>query len=231
MTLEQQRRLAEELTLACESENVATIMAVMNRHYYNTQTCRSTFCVADEKYEKAFLPLHGPIASKAYLHSFMTSRRILTVKNRGAEGEFRYTYTISLDTNFASYLRKRCSGASCGTEIDACLTECLKFLAPYRSGMDISLYLYENAARLSTPQVFETIEAYLKLRHADPLLLESQGLIQCNLADDEVKAQVSELIKTLEGDDWKALSDHAEINWASAYVVLLVAAAVCAPQF
>ena len=226
MTLEQQRRLAEELTLACESENVATIMAVMNRHYYNTQTCRSTFCVADEKYEKAFLPLHGPIASKAYLHSFMTSRRILTVKNRGAEGEFRYTYTISLDTNFASYLRKRCSGASCGTEIDACLTECLKFLAPYRSGMDISLYLYENAARLSTPQVFETIEAYLKLRHADPLLLESQGLIQCNLADDEVKAQVSELIKTLEGDDWKALSDHAEINWASAYVVLLVAAAV-----
>jgi hypothetical protein len=226
MTLEQQRQLAEELTLACESENVDTIMDVMNRHYSITQTCRSAFCVADEKHEKEFLPPHGPIASKAYLHSFMTSRRILTVKNPGTKSEFRYTHTISLDTNFASYLRRRCSGASCGAEIDACLTECLKFLAPYRSGMDITLYLYENAARLSTPQVFETIEAYMKLRHADPVLLESQGLIQSNLADKQIRAQVHDMIKTLKGDDWQALSDHAEKNWASAYVVLLAAAAV-----
>ncbi len=137
-----------ELTQVCETGEKDAIMAVLNKHFYSLGTTRSVFCVTDPQYERDFLPPSRDFRGKGYLHSFLASRRIMNVKNRDEGGGWNYTYTISFDTNFPSYLRRRAHGKSLG-DLDEAITECLKFLAPYRSGIDIMPYLFENAERIT----------------------------------------------------------------------------------
>ena len=107
MTFDERLAIMSELIPACETGEGNEIMAVLNKHFYSLGTARSVFCVTDPKYERDFLPPSRDFQGKGYLHSFLASRRIMTVKNRGEGGAWNYTYTISFDTNFPSVVRRK----------------------------------------------------------------------------------------------------------------------------
>ncbi len=225
MTFDERLAIMSELTPVCETGEESKIMSVLNEHFYSLGTARSVFCVKDPKYERDFLPPSRDFLGKGYLHSFLSSRRIMTVKNRGEGGDWNYTYTISFDTNFPSYLRRRAQGKSLGS-LDEAITECLKFLAPHRSGIDIMPYLFENAERIDSPQVWETLHAYLLFMHADQDTLASSGIIECKLPQQELIEHLEGTLRMIRGTDWQVLAKHARMNWAVAYIVLLAASAV-----
>ncbi len=225
MTFDERLAILAELTPACETGEEAEIMSVLSKHFYSLGTARSIFCVKDSKYERDFLPPSQDFLGKGYLHSFLATRRIMNVKNRGEDGQWGYTYTISLDTNLPSYLRRRAQGKSLG-DLDEAITECLKFLAPHRSGINIMPYLFENAGRIDSAPVWETLHAYLSLMHADQDTLAASGIIQSKLSQYELIKILEETLRGIRGGDWQVLAKHAQSNWAVAYIVLLVASAV-----
>ena len=224
MTHDERLAIMSDLTPVCETGESDEIMAVLNKHFHSLRTARSVFCVTDPKFERDFLPPTRDFLGKGYLHSFLASRRIMNVKNRGESGAFSFTYTISLDTNFPSYLRRRAQGKSLG-DLDEAFTECLKFLAAHRSGIDIMPYLFENAERIDSLPVRETLHAYLLFRHADQDTLAATGVIDCKLPQQELIEMVEGMLCGIRGADWQMLSEHARLNWAVSYIVLLVASA------
>ena len=225
MTLDERLAIMSELTPVCETGEENEIMSVLNKHFYSLGTARSIFCVKDPKYERDFLPPSRDFMGKGYLHSFLASRRIMNVKNRGEGGRWSYTYTISFDTNFPSYLRSRAQGRALGA-LDGAISECLKFLAPHRSGIDIMPYLFENAERIDSTPVWETLHAYLSFMHADQDTLAASGVIECILPQHELIKILEETLRGIRGGEWQMLAKHAQTNWAVAYIVLLVASAV-----
>lgn len=225
MTFDERLAIMSELTSVCETGLGDEIMAVLNKHFYSLGTARSVFCVTDPKYERDFLPPSRDFRGKGYLHSFLASRRIMNVTNQGEGGTWNYTYTISFDTNLPSYLRSKARGKSLG-DLDEAFTECLQFLAPHRSGVDIELYLFENAERIDSPPVWETLHAYLSFRHADQDTLAASGIIECKLSQQELIESLEKVLRLLRGTDWQMRADHARMNWSVAYVVLLAASAV-----
>jgi hypothetical protein len=146
------------------------------------------------------------------------------MKNKGEGEDFEYTYTISFDTQFPSFLRSRYRGTPIPGQ-DEALTECLRFLAPYRTGVGIEPYLFENNERLDAPKVRETIEAYQQFRNSpeDSLI---EGRIEAGLTDAELAHEVDGVMAMLKGSDWQAYAENGKRNWAIAYICLLIAAAL-----
>lgn len=225
MTPHQNLQLITDLTYACETGDVAEIKEVMDQHFYSLQTARCIFCVNDEKYEREFLPESRSFGGKGYLHSFMASRRVMTMKNRGEGETFQYTYTISFDTQFPSYLRSRARGDTV-PNLDDEISECLRYLAPHRSGTDITPYLHENQERLETAPVRDTIRAFIEFKSSADEPLTQDGGIQTTLSAAEVEKQVDGTMQMVKGADWQASAAHAKRNWAVSYIMLLVAAAI-----
>jgi len=225
MTHQQRLQLTSELASVCDGGEVDEIMEVMNSHFHELGTARSVFCVSDRKYHRDFLPEPREFCEKGYLHCFLTSQRIMTVKNINEGTDFQYTYTISLDTNFPSYLQARASGRSLN-DLEQAFTESLQFLAPYRSGIDIMPYLYENADSVGSDSVRESVKAYLQFIFAEDAPLQNVGEIVCSISDSALEERLNETIRMIQGSDWQALASHAKRNWAVAYSVLLAAATI-----
>ncbi len=224
MTFDQRVIFVTELAPACETGDVDAIKKVMDKYFHQLHTARSLFCVTDEKYEMPFLPESRDFLGKGYLHSFLASRRLMTMKNLGEGEDFRYTFTISLDTQFPSFLRSRHRGSPIPGHDDA-LTECLRFLAPYRSGVGMEPYLFENNERLDDPSVRETIGAYTQFRHSSKESL-SEGRIEAALSGSALASDVDATMEMLKGPDWQVIAANAKKNWAICYIILLIAAAV-----
>jgi hypothetical protein len=224
MTSLQQQLLVSDLTPACETGDVNAIKEVMDAYFHQLHTARSLFCVTDEKYEKPCLPESRDFLDKGHLHSFLASRRLMAMKNLGEGEDFRYTFTISLDTQFPSFLRSRYQGASIAGQDDA-LTECLRFLAPYRSGIGMEPYLFENNEQLDDRKVRETIEAYTQFRHSSKESL-SEGRIEAALSGSALASDVDATMEMLRGPDWQVIAANAKRNWAISYIILLIAAAI-----
>lgn len=225
MTNQEQLRLLEDLVPVCEAGDVDSIHEVMCRHFYSLNGARSLFCVADEKYERPFLPESRSFGDVGHLHSFFRSRRIMTMKNRGEGDGFRYTYTISCDTQFPSYLRSRRRGVEIAGR-DEAITECLRFLAPYRSGLDIGPYFFENQDRLDAPQVEETGRAFMEFYFAEEGPLATEGRIVPGMSAAELDERVRGMMGALRSEQWAIMAGAAKRNWAVSYVMLLLAAAV-----
>lgn len=225
MTHQQQLQLITDLTPVCDTGDLDEIQEVMNRHFYSLHTARSIFCVNEGEYEREFLPESRSFGGKGYLHSFLASRRVVTMKNRGEGETFQYTYTISFDTQFPSYLRRRAQGIAI-SGLESALTECLAFLEPHRSGADILPYLHENQDRLEIPEVRETIRAFVEFRSAADQPLRDEGIIQSTLSACELERQVESAMRMFTGADWKGIASHAKMNWAASYIMLLAAAAI-----
>lgn len=225
MTSQQQLQLITDLTYACDSGDPDEIKEVMDQHFYSLVTARSIFCVNGEKYEHEFLPESRTFGGKGYLHSFLASRRVMSMKNRGEGETFQYTYTISFDTQFPSYLssRARCVAIP---NLDDEISECLRYLAPHRSSSDITPYLHENQERLETAQVRDTIRAFIEFKTSADEPLSQEGKIQTTLSAAELEVQVGRLLSMVRGADWQAIAAHAKRNWAVSYIMLLVAAAI-----
>lgn len=92
MTTQQQSALLNDLVPAGEIGDVDEVKEVMSRNFDHLHTARSFFCVTDERYEKPFLPESGDFLGRGYLHSFLASLRLMTVKNQGEGEGFQYTY-------------------------------------------------------------------------------------------------------------------------------------------
>lgn len=225
MTSQQHLQLITDLTYACDTGDLAEIKEAMDRHFYSLHTARSIFCVNEEKYEREFLPESRSFGGKGHLHSFLASRRVMTMKNRGEGETFQYTYTISFDTQFPSYLRRRTQGVAIPGQ-DAALTECLSYLEPHRSGTDILPYLHENQDQLDAPEIRETVRAFVEFRTAADQPLRDEGKIQTTLSAGELDQQVDATMRMFTGADWKGIAAHAKINWAVSYIMLLLAAAI-----
>lgn len=224
MTSHQQSIFVTDLAPACETGDVAAIKEVMDAYFHQLHTARSLFCVTDEKYEKPFLPESRDFLGKGYLHSFLASRRLLTIKNLGEGEDFQYTFTISFDTQFPSFLRSRYQEVPISGHDDA-LTECLRFLEPHRSGVGMEPYLFENNERLDDPRVLETIEAYTQFRHSSKDAL-SEGRIEAALTGSALASEIDATMAMLNGSDWQEYAANAKRNWAIAYICLLTAAAI-----
>lgn len=224
MTSQQQALFATDLAPACETGDIDAIKEVMDAYFHQLHTARSLFCVTDERYEKPFLPESREFLGKGYLHSFLASRRLMPMKNIGEGETFEYTYTISFDTQFPSFLRSRYQGVPIPGQ-DEALTECLRFLAPYRSGVGMEPYFYENNERLDDPKVQETIEAYLQFRNATGDSL-AEGRIEATLTGPALASEVDAILVMLNGPDWQALAANGKRNWAISYICLLIAAAI-----
>lgn len=225
MTAQQQLQLITDLTYACDSGDLDEIKGVMDRHFYSLHTARSIFCVNDGKYEREFLPESRSFGGKGYLHSFLASRRVMTMKNRGEGETFQYTHTISFDTQFPSYLSSRARGIAI-PKLDDAISECLRYLAPYRSGTDITPYLHENQERLETAAVRDTIRAFIEFKTSADEPLIQEGKIQTTLSAAELEEQVEGAMRMVRGVDWQAIAAHSKKNWAFSYIMLLVAAAI-----
>jgi len=197
----------------------------MDHHFYSLHTARSIFCVNDSKFEKSFLPESRSFGGKGYLHAFLASRRLMAMKNQGEGTHFMSTFTISLDTQFPSYLRSRAQGKKISGQ-DEALTECLRFLAPYRNGTDITPYLHENQDRLDSDPVRETVTAFLEFRTADHDRLRDTGEIRSALSGSQLNAEITGLFEMLGGADWQVMTQRAKVNWAVSYMVLLFAAVI-----
>jgi hypothetical protein len=224
MTQEQQLQIIEDLTPVCDSGDAAGIGTIMNRHFHNLATACSVFCVSDEKFERNSLPQPREFSGKGFLHSLLSSRRIMNVKNYDGGKRFHYTYTISFDTQFPSYLRRRYQGRELAG-IDDALTECLRFLAPHRSGVDIRPYLFENNERLDAPELAETLEAYLQFRNSTDADLK-EGHIESNFTRSELDGMLEVNLQMLKEPGWQELATAARKNWSVAYIVLLRAASI-----
>ena len=224
MTSHQQSILATDLAPACETGDVEVIKEVMDRYFYQLHSARSIFCVSDEKHEKPFLPESRDFLGKGHLHSLLASRRLLLMKNRGEGDNFEYTYTISFDTQFASFLRRRFQGVPIFRQ-DEALTECLRFLAPHRSGVGMESYLFENNERLDDPKVRETIEAYLQFKNTSEDAL-NEGRIEAALTGSALSSAMDSIMAILKSSDWRGYAANAKQNCAVAYLMLLIAAAI-----
>lgn len=225
MTPEQQLALISDLTPICDEGDARKIHDVMCRHFYSLHGARSLFCVEDEKYQREFLPESRTFGASGYLHGFMKNRRILNIKNKGEGTDFSYTFTISCDTQFPSFLRRRVQGRAIAG-LDDAITECLRFLSKHRSGIDIQLYVFENQDRIASGEVEETIRAYLTFIHAQKMPLEERGEIVSGLSPTELQSKVQGTMDMLQGQDWKVIAGHAKQNWAVSYVLLLIAATI-----
>ena len=224
MTSHQQSLFVTDLAPACETGDCDAIKEVMDAYFHQLHTARSLFCVEDERYEKPYLPESRDFLGKGYLHSFLASRRLMTMKNLGEGETFKYTYTISFDTQFPSFLRSRHQGIPISGQDDA-LTECLRFLEPHRSGVGMDPYLFENNERLDDPKLRETIEAYTQFRHSSKESLY-EGRIEAALSGPALASDIDATMEMLRGPDWQVLAANAQRNWAICYIILLIAAAL-----
>lgn len=215
------KSLVVDLVPACERGEIEDIMEVMNSYFYQLKSARSIFCVDDAKQLKEFLPKDAVIGAKGYLHSFFNSRQITTVKNQGEGGGFQYTYTIALDTNFPSYLRSYDRGTLNGS-LREVFVDSLKYLAPHRSGVAITPYLYENADQINDPKVYETIKCYIDFIHADDEKLQNDGEIVSTISDDATSEVLANLVKMVNDGVGRVLAKQAKINMQVAYLVLLI---------
>lgn len=225
MTSEEQMGLVEDLTTACDTRLASQIKAVTDKHFHILKTARSVFCVSDEKFDRTFLPSSRDFSGKGYLHSLLASRNVMHVKNFNEGGDFRYTFTISLDTQFVSYLRSRFRQRQIVGQ-DAAITEALRYLAPFRSGLDIMPYLYENNVRLDSPEVAESLECFVQLRYAAEKPLIEEGRIEPTLTVLEQKRKIKDVLSMIKGEDWQALALEAKRHWLVAYITLLHAASI-----
>ncbi len=225
MTAEQQLQLIEELVPACDTGSVPEITEVMNRHFYSLKTARSVFCVSDQQYERDYMPSSRVFSGKGYLHSLLASSRVMNVKNFDEGKNFGHTFTISLDTQFVSYLRSRFRQHQIVGQ-DAAITEALQYLARFRSGLDVIPYLYENNDRLDSIEVAESLECFVQFKHAAETPLVEEGRIEPTLSAAKQKKQVCDLLSLIKGNDWQVLALDAKQNWTVAYITLLHAVSI-----
>lgn len=225
MTHTQQLRLLEDLVPACDLGSVNKIQDVMNKHFSSLATARSVFCVSDPKYDRDFLPMSRSFLGRGYLHSLLASRRVLHMMNYNEDRDFRFTFTISLDTQFVSYLRSRFRQRSIVGQDDA-ITEAFQYLAPFRSGIDVTPYLYENNDRLDSPEVAESLECFIQFKQAAEKPLIQEGRIEPTLTAAKQKEQINELLSFIKGGDWQTLATNAKQNWRTSYITLLHAVAI-----
>lgn len=225
MTAAQQLELLHDLTPICDEGDVDRISKVMNCHFHSLKGARSLFCVENSKYHRDFLPETRTFGNSGYLHGFMRNRRILNVKNFDEGSEFNNTFTISCDTQFPSYLRRRVRGKPI-PNIDDAITECLQCLYQYRSGLDIQPYLFENQNRIDSTEVAESIQAYLTFIHSKQSTLQASGKMVSKLPTEEIDRMTSAALRVCKGPDWGIQASHAKQNWSNTYVLLIVAAIV-----
>lgn len=225
MTLEQQQGILADLIPVCDDGDVEAISEMMNHHFHSLETARSIFCVTDEKYEREFLPESQVFRDQGYLRSLMSSRRVVNIKNLGEGDGFKLSYTISLDTQFVSFLRRLYQGRNI-SQFDAALIDCLKYLVPYRSGANILPYLFENDDNRGCPEFAETLEAFFHFRAATDDQFQPTDHFGSELTEIEAKQSVSETLTMLDGGDWRVVVGEAKKNWALSYLTLLVAAKV-----
>lgn len=225
MTPEQQLTLLSDLVPVCDKGDAREISEIMDRHFYSLRGARSLFCVEDAKYHRGVLPESRTFGSTGYLHGFMKNRQILNIKNSGEGTDFFYTYTISCDTQFPSFLRRRVQGRAI-TGLDDAITECLRFLAKHRSGLDLQLYAFENQDRIDSVEVEETISAYLTFIQAQEKPLTERGEIVSSLSPADLHKRTRDIMDMLQGRDWKVVAGYAKRNWAVSYVLLLLAATI-----
>jgi hypothetical protein len=180
---------------------------------------KGIFCLTDPKYEKDYLPPTTDFAGRCHLFSFLQSNRLGLIQNIGSEKPFRYTYTISFDTNYASYLAAHYESRDLGDN-EAAFLASLRFLLDYESGLDCQCYLFENYDKLGSEECRRTVQAYLAFRHADRPTLLSKNSISPTITSAEMARRVASIIKMAQGKDFGTLYERARHNYLAAAVCL-----------
>jgi len=154
---------------------------------------------------------------------FFLNDHIYTEMAAGRECTFPITYTVSFDTNAASYLRGLFEGRDTAAHKD--LQNLLLHVYPHKLNWQVVPYLFENAdaivARTHDVAIFQTILAAERLENIDIEHLRQTGEVR--LVDDENQA-ISRAAKTL-SDIARHFTNgtHSEIleRWEAIYVTVL----------
>jgi hypothetical protein len=176
---------------------------------------KGLFCVSDPEYKKEHLPESRNFAQRCHLISFLESRRIGLIQKIGSSKPFRYTFTISFDTNYASYLNSYRSGVNLGANA-AAFQSSLQYIYDYRNKLDCQCYLFENYDKLDSPEVFDTISAYYAFRFSDAAAFKANGEIAPTIIDAEIDERVHKALEIAKGSDFRTLYERARHNYLTA---------------
>jgi hypothetical protein len=137
---------------------------------------------------------------------------------------FRIDYSISLDTMALSYLEPYLQGKH--SQIPTDFKEVFQFISRKDVWIDPLAYCTENIKNLKnlehSNKIYNKLKAYETLRTLDTNLLESQGIVQSTLTEDELTKAAQEHIARMymSLDDSRALDDANRLHQLS-YCYLL----------
>jgi len=136
-----------------------------------------------------------------------------------------YTYTLSLDTNVPSLVRKYYESGDAGT-IGSEFPKFLIRLSGHLNGTDILPYLFENIDRIGEEDCLATLRACIALFRCDVENLKATGEISCPLPPDEIEDEATRMVSHLQSEEREPINEWALRNWTGAYCTLLAAASV-----
>jgi len=129
------------------------------------------------------------------------------------QSTFRIDYSISLDTMALSYLEPYLQGKH--SQIPNDFKEVFQFISRKDVWIDSLAYCTENVKNLKNPKhsdkIYNKLKAYEILRTLDTSLLESQGIAQSTLSEDELAKAAQEHIARM----YMNLVDNREVNDAN----------------
>jgi hypothetical protein len=211
--------LKESLIGPCEEGDDVGIGEIVKKAFLALPSPKGIFCATNPIYERKVLPARQTFRGKGTVHGFMSSNRLMF-----AGGRRSFTFTIALDSNVVSYIRRRVEGRA-QSGIDDALTECISFLGSHRSAINAQPYLFENFDRLSSPDVLDTVLALARLQDADQAELSS-GRVKCISPESDILRARDAMIMEMGAPHFQTISGHAKQRWKVCYTILLAATAV-----
>lgn len=186
---------------------------------HNLNGVKGVFCLRDDRYEREFLPVTSSFDDKCHCFGFLESSRLGTIVNSTYDKDSTITYTISFDTNYASYLSTFYESKNLGANRDAFFSS-LEFLINYQSGLDCQCYLFENFEKLNTPDCIRTLQAYVAFKHADPDAFVKHKSIAPTITGHEINDLTDSIVNLTNNSDFATLYDRAWHNYLTAAVCL-----------
>jgi hypothetical protein len=157
------------------------------------------------------------------LVSFLRGREFAFFKNSGESAEFHFTYTISFDTNFCSYIEKFLRG-SLDPSLHSGFIAALEYLYPHRDALDIVPYLNEALRNGCLEKRDESIEAYCRYRHSDEDAFRKSRSFVLSCPESVFRKKLTEIQSTVRSADWSKVSEYSYWNYLRALIVLAAAA-------
>lgn len=206
----------------------AEAFQVWTRHREQLKDASLILSVPGESPFKARLPknLDGGghlISTFANDELFFLNDQIHAEMEAGRKCDFRILYTISFDTNAASYLRGLIKGGNANAHKS--LRKLLFYVYPHKLNWQVYPYLFENAdsivARRNDQFIFETILAAEKLQDIDIEHLRTTGELRLVANENEAISRTARMLSLTAQHLMNGTYDTVLERWQMMYVIVL----------